>query len=253
MQRITTGPGRASKPNSGAVHLDEKMRLILFDVDGTLLDAHGAGGRALIKTLEAVHRRPFSRERVPFAGRTDRAIIGELLRENQVAHDPGPADLEPIFAALSDHMERETRATPALPCPGVPALLETLERETNAVLGLVTGNLKPTAQIKMRSAGLPVELFQVGAFGDEAADRNQLPPLAVTRASALNNSPIETTIVVGDTPADIECARVNGLTSVAVATGPYSVETLAEHRPDFVLPDLQNLSQVLQILLNHSD
>ena len=231
----------------------KNIRLILFDVDGTLLDAHGAGGRALMKALESVHRRPFSRERVPFAGRTDRAIVQDLLRENRAAHDPGPADLTPVFAALPGHMEQETRATPALPCPGVPALLEALAQETCAVLGLVTGNLQHTAQIKMRSAGLPVELFQVGAFGDEAADRNQLPPLAVTRASALHGSPIERTIIVGDTPADIECARVNGLTSLAVATGPYNVETLAEHRPDFVLPDLDNLGQVLRILLNHSE
>ena len=75
----------------------------------------------------------------------------------------------------------------------------------------------------------------------------------MTRASALHGSPIERTIIVGDTPADIECARVNGLTSLAVATGPYNVETLAEHRPDFVLPDLDNLGQVLRILLNHSE
>ena len=227
------------------------IRLILFDVDGTLLDARGAGGRALLKALESVHRRPFSRERVPFDGRTDRAIIQDLLRENLAAHEFEPADLAPIFAALPGHMEQETNATPALPCPGVPALLETLAQETTTVLGLVTGNLEHTAQIKIRSAGLPVELFQVGAFGNEAADRNRLPPLAMARAAALLGYPIETSIIVGDTPADIECARANGLTSLAVATGPYSVETLGGYRPDYVLPDLQNLSQVLQILLGH--
>lgn len=226
------------------------MRLILFDVDGTLLDARRAGSRALMEALGEVFGRPFSRNGVRFAGRTDRAIVADLIVANGLPPAEVERGLSATFRALAHTMRAETKECPSLPYPGVPQLLEALSERQELLLGLLTGNLQETAAIKLRSAGLDPSLFPVGAFGDEAADRNALPPIALSRAEKLLNSPVSSAIILGDTPADIECAQVNNLRSLAVATGPYSVAELAKCRPDHVFADLSDLAGVMRVLTN---
>jgi phosphoglycolate phosphatase-like HAD superfamily hydrolase len=225
------------------------MRVILFDVDGTLLDAQGAGSRALLAAVTEIYGRSFHRNGVSFAGRTDRAIVADLLVANGVPATEIESGLLAVLRALAPYMRAETDKTPSVPCPGVPSLLAALAHRENLVLGLLTGNMQVTAAIKIASAGLDPTLFRFGAFGDETVDRNALPPLALERAVGLVDRPVSLGIVVGDTPADIECARVNSLRSVAVATGPYSPAALARHTPDHVFPDLTNLPEVLAALL----
>jgi phosphoglycolate phosphatase-like HAD superfamily hydrolase len=225
------------------------MRVILFDVDGTLLDARGAGSRALLAAVVEIYGRSFHRNGVAFAGRTDRAIVADLLAANGIPEAEIESGLLAVLRALAPHMRAETEKTPSLSCPGIPSLLAALARQENLLLGLLTGNMQVTAAIKIASAGLDPTLFRVGAFGDETVDRNSLPPLALERAAQLVDRPVSMGAVVGDTPADIECARVNSLRSVAVATGPYSPEALARHTPDHIFPDLTNLPEVLAALL----
>jgi phosphoglycolate phosphatase len=224
------------------------MKAILFDVDGTLLDARGAGSRALLTALSEIYGRPFHRNGVAFAGRTDRASVTDLLAANGVPPAEIESGLVALFRSLPRHMLTETHQTPSIPCPGVRSLLETLHLREDMVLGLLTGNMRMTATIKITSAGLDPAVFRIGAFGDETVDRNSLPPLALRRAVEILGRTVSSATVIGDTPADIECARVNGLRAVAVATGPYSPAELARHTPDHVFPNLTDLPAVLAAL-----
>jgi phosphoglycolate phosphatase len=225
------------------------MRLILFDVDGTLVDARGAGSRALLTALAEVFGRPFARNGVPFAGRTDRAILADLMVANRVSPSEVETALDRAFRALPRLMQVETERTPSVPYPGVCQLLDELDRKDGLALGLLTGNMEATARLKLASAGIDSSCFVVGAYGDESADRKALPPLAVARAEASLGSPVSTAIVVGDTPADIECARSNGMSSLAVATGACSVAELAACHPDYLFPDLTPVGSVLRVLM----
>ncbi len=227
-----------------------KMRLVLFDVDGTLLDPRGLGSRAMLAALQQVFGRPFSRNSVRFAGRTDRAIVHDLILANGGSQTDIEWGMAAVFRALPRHVRAEAKQSPPIPCPGVPVLLDALREAEGIALGLVTGNMQGVAAIKLESAGIDPSLFAVGAYGDQSADRNALPPIALREAEAVLGQRPRMAVVVGDTPADIGCARVNGLRSLAVATGPYSVEELAAHRPDHVFPDLADCAAVLAALVS---
>lgn len=225
------------------------MKLILFDIDGTLLDARGAGSRALMSSLAHVFGRPFERNGVPFAGRTDRAIITDLMTANGVPESDLDWGLQSVFRWLPHFMQIESDLTPSVAYPGVHPLLNSLREQKGHLPGLLTGNLEITSNIKLVSAGIDVSQFLLGAFGDESADRRDLPPLAIKRASALMGEDLTTALVVGDTPGDIDCAHANGLSAMAVATGPFTVEELASHNPEYLLPNFADIDSVLSAFL----
>jgi phosphoglycolate phosphatase len=228
-------------------------KLVLFDIDGTILLTAGAGGRAIIAaTFEEIGETQ-GLGAVRFDGKTDPQIVGELL---EAAGHEGPHPAERIDSIcrryvelLARELERPTTRTSIM--PGIASLLDRLEAERGVVLGLLTGNLASGASLKLRSAGLDPARFRVGAYGSDAADRRALPPIAVQRAvEYFGRSPSGAEVVIiGDTPADVACGECINARAVAVATGGYSVSALTACRPHAVFQDLSDTEQVLEAIL----
>lgn len=214
------------------------VRLVLFDIDGTLVATGGAGLHAFADVARSRFGRPGAMERINFAGRTDLSIIREFFRVSGIAPTPAhfQAFLDDYVFWLDHHLARlEGRVL-----PGVHDIL----RRFRAVgepprLGLLTGNIRLGAELKLRSLGLWQE-FELGAFSDDHEDRNQLAAIARDRGSAHlgRHVPGDEVLVIGDTPLDIACARAIGARCLAVATGGSSLDQLADHRPTWTVPTL---------------
>lgn len=206
--------------------------LVLFDIDGTLLlKAHREHGEALHAAIRRVHGIEIPAARIEAAGRTDGAIARSILTLAGVADDVvsrRSAELRAVaceeYANLCPRDLRDRIA------PGVPELLDSLAARDDVRLALVTGNLEPIARLKLSRAGIGHHFERgQGAFGSDSDDRAALPPIARRRAGAEHRPwPRARTVVIGDTPRDIACARADGLRCVAVATGPFAADELVE-------------------------
>lgn len=225
--------------------------LLLFDIDGTLLLSGGAGVRAMTRAFEAVFGVADAFRDIAVAGYTDTHLVSCALARAALADTPGAhARFRAVYLSLlPDEIAQPGTGTKAV-MPGVRALLEAVVDEDVLHAALLTGNYEAAARIKLAHFGL-AEFFPWGAFGDEAADRNELARLAMSRARAraVPASACDNAVVIGDTPHDIACARAAGARVIAVATGHYSVDALHAERPDAVLPDLSDTEAVLKLLL----
>jgi phosphoglycolate phosphatase-like HAD superfamily hydrolase len=214
------------------------IRLVLFDIDGTLIRTGGAGVRAFAQTAEWLFGRPGGTAKLDFAGRTDTAIIREFLTHHglevnsaNVAHF-----LEAYLFLLHEQMER----FPGDVCPGVGDFVADLQSlPAPPVLGLLTGNVRLGAEIKLLSHRM-WHWFKFGAFGDDHEDRNRLAVVALSRGRQMLSPEMtgNEVLVVGDTPRDIECAAAIGARCLAVATGRSSVAELNAHSPDWAVETL---------------
>lgn len=224
--------------------------LLLFDIDGTLLRTGGAGREALDDAFAHVFGWPQATRSVPIAGSTDSAIVrGVASRFGHVWDDDAPtaqAVKTAYLAALSARIDVAGRVEA---CPGVHALLDGLAAmgPGATAIGLVTGNWRAGARAKLGSIGLG-DRFAVGAYGDDAVDRNALVPIACARARAAGLT-FDRVVVIGDTPADVACARAGGALAVAVETGFAPREALVASGPDLLLPDLAAGSEAFHALL----
>lgn len=219
-------------------------KLLLFDIDGTLLTSGGAGERALRLGFRDRFGIDDDLSSVEIAGRTDSGIVREMLAAHRL-----PATPENIAAFLDGylhHLAEEIPRTPGRLLPGILPLLDALQPRADIVLALLTGNLARGAEIKLRHYGV-WHYFEFGAFADDHHDRNQLGPFAQARARAQRGIefPPERIFVLGDTPHDIACARAIGAKAIAIATGKFSQADLAAHAPDFLFEDLGDLDAVL--------
>lgn len=219
-------------------------KLLLFDIDGTLLTSGGAGERALRLGFRDRFGIDDDLSSVEIAGRTDSGIVREMLAAHRL-----PATPENIAAFLDGylhHLAQEIPRTPGRLLPGILPLLDALQPRADIVLALLTGNLARGAEIKLRHYGV-WHYFEFGAFADDHHDRNQLGPFAQARARAQRGIefPPERIFVLGDTPHDIACARAIGAKAIAIATGRFSQADLAAHAPDFLFEDLGDLDAVL--------
>lgn len=203
--------------------------LALFDIDGTLLAPRGLGRRSLERAFEQRYRRRGVFDGVEFHGRTDPEIFAEGLQRLGRPASEYPEMLDRYLG----HLEAEVAGGPALALPGIVDLVEALASTAGVVLGLVTGNVRRGASIKLARDGL-ARRFPIGAFGDDSTDRGELVRLARGRAEAAGFGPFrdEHCFHVGDTLNDIQAARAAGIRAVAVATGGHDRATLEAARPD---------------------
>lgn len=228
------------------------MRLVLFDIDGTLLRSDGAGRRAMEHALLEFFGTPGSPD-YRYDGKTDRQIVRDLMRAHGYADAAIDATLEPLFARYLERLglELQDPERPPVACRGVVEVLEDLEKRDNVTLGLLTGNVERGAALKLAAVGIDIARFRVNAFGSDEEHRPLLPAVAQRRARELLGLDVrgDRVVIVGDTPADIDCGRTIGARAVAVATGFYSVEDLASHHPAAIFPDLSDTDAVVQALL----
>jgi phosphoglycolate phosphatase-like HAD superfamily hydrolase len=231
------------------------MKLVLFDIDGTLLWTDGAGRRAIHRALleEMGTAGPITGYR--FDGKTDPQIVHELLT---LAGHPDADDSERVAAVcrrylerLRDELDRPARTTRLM--EGVAELLAALalrEAAGAALVGLLTGNLEAGAALKLRSAGLDPSRFAVGAYGSDSAHRVDLPPIAVRRAEQRTGRRFASAdlVIVGDTPDDVACARPYQARALAVATGFYNVAALRATGATHVFATLADTAAVLEAI-----
>jgi phosphoglycolate phosphatase-like HAD superfamily hydrolase len=215
------------------------MHVCLFDIDGTLISSGGAGKAA----LEAGVAEEFGRERpttgLRFSGRTDFAIIGDLLRIYEI--DDTMENRIRIKEAYLRHLPACLARSTGRILPGIAALLLQLSQREDVAIGLLTGNVQAGARMKLGHFGL-FDYFRFGGFGDHHLDRDDVAREALAEARRhLNGAVVSERIwVIGDTPLDIRCARSIGARVVAVSTGWHSQEELAAHEPDVLLADLSD-------------
>ena len=227
-------------------------KLLLFDIDGTLLTTDGASGRAFESALIDVYGTAGPIGGVSFAGKTDPQIAYELLEHAEIPRSVVKAGLEDLWNRYLKHFDNELLSSVVRPFPGVVECLDRIESKADqALLGLLTGNIEPGAQRKLDASGLGFSRFQVGAFGSDRENRDELPMIAAARAKALlgEHPEHETLVIVGDTPADISCGKVVGARTIAVATGVYSRFQLEECCPDFLFDSLENTDLVWDAMI----
>jgi phosphoglycolate phosphatase len=228
------------------------VKLVLFDVDGTLLTANGAGRRALDRALRDVYGTAGPIDAYDFRGGTDPQIIRDLLRQAGLGDQVIAADEMAVYRRYEALLETEIGDGRGVTLyPGIRDLVETLAARDDVVVGLLTGNIEAGARIKLRPTGLWPH-FRLGAYGSDDADRTRLPLVAANRAERLVGRAFRgpDTVIIGDTPRDIGCARAFGATAIAVATGWHSIEDLTVHRPDHVFVDLSDRELALAAMLN---
>lgn len=222
-------------------------RLFLFDIDGTLLTAGGAPRRAFRRALIEHFGTDGDEVRTDFSGKTDPQIVYELMGAAGFDDDR----IEERIADLFDHylvgLERELEEEAGHRLyPGAAEVVEALANDPRVVLGLVTGNVERGARLKLERFDL-WRRFAVGAFGSDDRERDRLPQIAIERASRLTGRRFagSEVVVIGDTPADVQCARAAGALAVAVATGRPTREELEASRPDLLLDSLEEWPHLL--------
>jgi phosphoglycolate phosphatase-like HAD superfamily hydrolase len=228
------------------------MKLLLFDIDGTLLRTQGVGRQSVTSALSEVCERPISTESVSFSGRTDPQIFREALTRNGCSEVDAEALLPDAFAVYVETMRRLLEPETVDVMPGVHNLLAHLAMQPDVQLALLTGNLEATAYLKLEAVGL-ASYFPFGAFGSDHADRPALPAVAVQRALAHTGHPYagKNVVIIGDTEHDIRCGQGIGAFSVGVCTGHFARIDLESHFPDLLLDDLSDAEHfVRHVVLN---
>ena len=221
------------------------MKLLLFDIDGTLVHANGSGRVAIEQALADVFGQPISTEGVAFSGRTDPGIMRDILEANGIV--PSASNVQRAIDAYKTVVLEQGNPGDVTLIPGVPPLLDGLAGRSDVTLGLLTGNIRETAFWKLEAVGMDRH-FSFGAFGCDDGDRGKLPPVAVRRAQQHTGRTFvgSDVVIIGDTPHDIQCGRGIGAFSVGVCTGSYERSALESHRPNVLFDTLQDTEAFVQ-------
>ena len=221
-----------------------KKRLYLFDIDGTLITSGGAGETSYREAVGKFCGSLAPLEGLNFAGNTDTGLARSVLMAagKEATQEAIMALHDTYLGILADRIHRHQGSL----LPGIILLLDQLKERPDCVLALLTGNLAAGAEVKLTHYGV-WHYFDFGAYADDHHERNQLGPVAAARAFEEHGEefPPNRIYVIGDTPRDIECGKAFGAVTVAVATGKYSREELASHRPDFLFNDFSDPDAVI--------
>jgi phosphoglycolate phosphatase-like HAD superfamily hydrolase len=228
------------------------VKLVLFDIDGTLLLSDGAGRRAIHRALIDVFGATGPTD-YWFDGKTDPQIVRDLMRLAGHTDDRIDREMDALLSRYVNYLLEELHAPgyDPRPLPGVPALLDALEARADVALGLLTGNIEPGARAKLEAVGINPARFRVGAFGSDHAHRPELPAIARERLRERLGVqvPGDRVFVIGDTPADLTCGNAIGANAIGVATGRFSVAQLSEFRPSAVFENLADTAAVLRSIV----
>jgi phosphoglycolate phosphatase-like HAD superfamily hydrolase len=221
------------------------IRLVLFDIDGTLIVSGRAGVRGMNRAFLQLYGRPDALAGVPIAGRTDRAIVTEVLRE--LGRDPEDAEVARVREAYIQCLREEIVVAVDLPSevlPGVSDLLDALDAR-RVPIGLLTGNFAGGAAVKLSHFAL-WSRFEFGAYGDDHVDRRALVPIALSHATAAGIAVAASEVaIVGDTPFDIDCALAHGAHAIGVTTGPFDAASLTAAGADLVVESLADTAHLM--------
>jgi len=225
------------------------MKLLLFDVDLTLINTGGVGRKAMMRAFEELFGGSNGLKKVSFAGRTDVAIFKDGLKNRGVEWS---LDKETEFRSrYLNYLQAEIeKPNPSKHVePGIPELLSLLAERNDVTLALLTGNWREGAKIKLSHFDL-FHFFHFGAFADDSEFREELPGIAYDRFRGITDSDISSknVYVIGDTPRDVACARPFGATAIAVATGLFSYSELEEAEPDHLFRDLSNPHEFMHVI-----
>jgi phosphoglycolate phosphatase len=230
---------------------DRAVRLVLFDIDGTILRSDGAGRRAMIAALREVFGGTGPEDH-RYDGKTDPQIVREVMRLEGHRDAHIDEQMEALMTLYLTRLGRELDDADTFVYPGIRELLDALEARDDTILGLLTGNLREGAYAKLRAAGIDPARFRVGAFGSDHEHRPELPALAKRRAQQELGLELEgpDLVVIGDTPADMECGRSLGVRAIGVATGSYTVDELLQCGAHAAFETLADTTRVMHAIVD---
>ena len=225
------------------------MRLVLFDIDGTLITDGGASRKAFGEALAEIYGYDDDLGRYDFSGRTDPQIARMVLRDAGRTDEEIDTRSDALWSSYLARLERNLAGATVSALPGMPELVEALAGRDDVILALLTGNIEPGARLKLSPPALN-RYFPFGAFGSDSADRNALPPIAIARAAehGRHRFTAADTVIIGDSIYDVRCGAPYGATTVAIASGKTSAELLRAENPTHFFDSAADVAALVEVI-----
>lgn len=233
-----------------------QKKLVLFDIDGTLIRCGKAPRRAITEAMKNVFGTSGNVDQYPFSGKTDSQIIFDVIKGAAIDEKIVLNRLPEAITKYVELLQATLQTGDITIMSGIQTLLDALDQQSQVTLGLLTGNVFEGAKIKLTCAGLHSYFFNgydsIGAFGSDAMNRNQLPAIAVKRALARTGQLFKekNIVIIGDSPYDVLCGKSLNVKSIAVATGWHAMNELQEHQPDYFFDDFSDTGKAVESILN---